>query len=401
MSDPHTRMWLTLSTLGRGGRAGSRLHPKGALPLLCLAFLFPLLSACSPLGAWDLIAAQSQATKRISVDLSRIAQAQDLTDFPMLVRLNPPTFPYDECRPDGLDLRVVAEDGTTPLAFEREAWNPSGQTNLWVKLPILAAAPASTRIWLYFGDASGLDRSQAAAVWSNGYLVVLHGRGALDASGVMQYTNSLGTNDPGSPGPYAAPTDAPGSSPPGGDDFGFGTGAVVKSGMLFPATAGLNDLPALSFEAWVRDNGTVAGGMLFYKGANLNLSIQSSETLSLAAGFSTTSLQADSPPAFLASGSWKHVALTWNASSAVAMYANGSAVSPTLTAPAGSRLSDSADQLDIGNDDKPAVGSSGITADMDEIRISDVVRSAAWIEACYLSQSADRLVYGAEEEAPR
>ncbi|HUX37219.1 MAG TPA: DUF2341 domain-containing protein [Rectinemataceae bacterium] len=360
-----------------------------------------MFHACSPLGAWDLLRAQSQATKRLSVDLSQIAQSQDLADFPILIRLNPSTFPYTECRPDGLDLRVVAEDGTTPLAFEREAWNPSGQTNLWVKLPLLAASPAITRIWLYFGDDQSRDSSNPAAVWSNGYLIVLHGRGALDASGVMRYTNSLGTNGPGSPGPYAAPTDAPGASPPGGDDFGFGAGTAFKSGMIFPVSTALNDLPHLTFEAWIRDNGTTVGGMLFFKGANLNLSIQSAEAIRFAVAFSSTALQADSPTAFLAAGSWRHLALTWDGSSAVAMYGDGQAVSPVLTASSGVRLSDSADQLEIGNDDKPAVAPGNLTADMDEIRISNVARSAAWIEASYLSQSADRLVFGSEEDLPK
>ena len=62
-----------------------------------------------------------------------------LTDFPVLVRISEAGitgFDYDDLmfKSTGDDICFVAEDGT-PLAFEIDTWNPSGESLVWVKLP--------------------------------------------------------------------------------------------------------------------------------------------------------------------------------------------------------------------------------------------------------------------------
>ena len=67
------------------------------------------------------------------------ASRSPLTNFPVLVRLSTAitnTF-YAECLlPDGEDICFKAADGT-PLAFDIDTWNPSGESLVWVTLPTM------------------------------------------------------------------------------------------------------------------------------------------------------------------------------------------------------------------------------------------------------------------------
>ena len=372
--------------------------------------------SCSRLGAWDIIAAGADKAdedsippippnppgstlKRLSVSLKPIAQGSGLIDFPVLIRLTAANFPYASARSDGMDIRFKADDGTTALDFERESWNPSGVSDYWVKIPALAASPADTTIWIYFGDDSSTDASHASGVWTNGYIAVLHG-GYTDVALERYYVNSVGSNDPNTEGPSDPPGDLVSSTIIGSYGFRF-DGSNNKDGVLFPAVTDYNDLGPLTFETWIYDRGSPPGGLLFYKGANFALSIQASEAVRFLVGYTPTALDYSSPTVFLSSTAWTNFVLTWNGlsvgSSLVSMYANGLSGALVGTGPAGIRDSDAAESLIFGNDGSPSPPYRHLVADLDEIRISNVVRSAAWIRAQYLSQLGDQVIFGSAE----
>ena len=69
------------------------------------------------------------------------ANRSTLTDFPVLVRISESGisgFDYDDLmfKATGDDICFIAEDGT-PLAFDLDTWNPSGESLFWVKLPAM------------------------------------------------------------------------------------------------------------------------------------------------------------------------------------------------------------------------------------------------------------------------
>lgn len=152
--------------------------------------------------------------------------------FPVLVRLTAANFPYDSARSDGRDIRIRAADGTTSLSFERESRNPSGVSDFWVKIPALATTPADSIIWVYFGDDSSTDASNAGNVWSNGYLAVLHG-GYEDIALERYYRDSLGLNAPNIEGPFALRGDMAGSSLFGA--YGLQFSGAKRVGIIFPS----------------------------------------------------------------------------------------------------------------------------------------------------------------------
>ncbi len=94
-----------------------------------------------------------------------------LTDFPVLIRLSTAQndFRYARC-PNGDSLRFSDANGNL-IPHEIDTWDPTGESLVWVKVPLLNA---STRIIAHYDCAypgAALDASQ---VWSNGFIGVWH-----------------------------------------------------------------------------------------------------------------------------------------------------------------------------------------------------------------------------------
>ncbi len=87
-----------------------------------------------------------------------------LKDVPVLVKVDSTNVPNRE------GMRFYLEDGTK-LPYEVENWNPTGESSVWVKVPVLKAS-ASTNIWGYYAQQAAAN--DAKQVWSSDYEVVEH-----------------------------------------------------------------------------------------------------------------------------------------------------------------------------------------------------------------------------------
>ncbi len=383
-----------------GGR--NRAGKLGNLGLVTLAAL--LLAACSNLGAWDLIARDGRSCKkRIEIDLSALARASTLTDFPVLVEVTSAWFPYSLSSSNGYDIRFTAADGSTPLSFERESWNPGGTSLLWVKVPSLAASPASTSIWIYFDVTYPEDLSDPPAVWSNGYVGVWHGN-VETVGGLPVYPDSTGKNNGSAPGPYSAAQGVAGGYVGGGWAYTGNKDAVVLA-----ASPDLANLGPLTFEAWFDDSGSATGAMLLSKGTGttgdyLGISIQATRSLRFTVPYGGSVLTVTSPTALWTASTWSNIGLSWDGSDGSAgceFYANGGAQAPgSWTLGSGARISDAGYQMVFGNTYTPPINTP-ISGVLDEIRLSNVARSADWMMAEYLAQQGSHLSFGTVQDAPQ
>ena len=116
----------------------------------------------------------TQYSHRFRVLFSGYVGNETLANFPVLVKISEsgiPGFRYADCKkPGGADLRFADASGNL-LASEVDTWNPAGVSLVWVKVPSLTAA---TKITAYYGwdFAPVVDSS---AVWTgNGYVGVWH-----------------------------------------------------------------------------------------------------------------------------------------------------------------------------------------------------------------------------------
>lgn len=89
--------------------------------------------------------------KKFSVTFPGVGSGVTLANFPVLVKLSassPSGFRYADCaKANGADLRFADENGNA-LDSEVEAWNPDGESLVWVKVPTLTS---STKIIGYYG----------------------------------------------------------------------------------------------------------------------------------------------------------------------------------------------------------------------------------------------------------
>ena len=112
--------------------------------------------------------------------------AAPLTNFPALVRLveGKGNFSYAEClAPDGRDVRFSLGNGIE-LPSECVAWNPSGTSEFWVRIPVLTSR---TRLHVHWGHADAPIRDPAATVWDATYTGVW----SLDDAGSVVKDSSL------------------------------------------------------------------------------------------------------------------------------------------------------------------------------------------------------------------
>lgn len=363
------------------------------LGLACLA----LLSACSGLGAWDLIAKGSQSGTttsgsnttpdttichmRMKVSLNNLYEGETLNDFPLLIKLSPSissgNIDYSLCSSGGADLRFK-DSSLNALSYEIESWDPSGYSYIWVKVPTISSI--NDYIWLYFDSSNPQDRSDPKSVWSNRYVGVWHGASLAESTGRL---NSSATG-------YAAPTFVAGQI-----GKGFNFDGASRQGIITPAISAIADLGPITLEAWVYNNGTANGQAILSKGP-FCLSMASSGTVAFNAAFSSTSFKATSA-SILSSGNWVDFGMTWDGASACSFYAHGTNLGSTSSGPVGTRTSDSSSPLIIGNTSSADIG---INAVLDEIRISGTIRDATWMMAQYRSQAATTITFGATEPAP-
>ena len=133
-------------------------------------------------------------TRRQQLTFDNLAQAETLTDFPVLVILNSSNIDYAQTKDDGSDLRFFAADGT-PLAYEIEQWNEGGDSSVWVRVPQITGNSNSDSIWMYYGNAAAEPAKNAAGVWDSNFVGVWHlneEQAGTGTAGVYQDSTSYG-----------------------------------------------------------------------------------------------------------------------------------------------------------------------------------------------------------------
>jgi len=101
-------------------------------------------------------------------------------DYAVLVPFVPP-FNYDNTRPNGADLRFSASPDGPDLPYFVEAWNPGGESLVWVRVPSVPAG--SSAIYTYYGNPSASARSDFAATFPRALRTKGGGSGSFAAAG--------------------------------------------------------------------------------------------------------------------------------------------------------------------------------------------------------------------------
>jgi glucose/arabinose dehydrogenase len=322
---------------------------------------------------WD-----AQWRQRTKVTLDNSQQSEALLDFPVLVRLFDPRIDYSRTMNSGQDIRFVDADGNTPLPYEIERWDEGGVSTVWVRVPRIDAGSAVDHFWMYYDNPGQSDSQNPAGVWSPSHVGVWHLDSDLaDSSGAGHHGTDFGTSP-------AIGRIAGARQFDGNDWIDVGTSALLEQtgDVTVEAWVRLDD-PTLPGEQVVLSKqsslGDSTGYGLDYDGATQVLAARSSGLdIGAAAGVGLDT-------------NWHHLAAVIGGARCE-LFVDG--VDQT-TDTSCSGLVPGGQSLAIGALGGGALGTLGA---IDEVRIADGARSAAWMRAQFLSTTDQFVTVGASED---
>jgi biopolymer transport protein ExbB len=148
---------------------------RGGLKGFVFAALLAI-AAAAPTGAsawWDKAWAY-----RSKIDIDTTAKGVAINGTvgraPLLLRLHSGNFRFEDAAENGADLRFVATDDKTPLAYHIESFDPLlGVATVWVDIPEFPVGATRT-IWMYYGAKDAAAAVDTAATFDADYAAVYH-----------------------------------------------------------------------------------------------------------------------------------------------------------------------------------------------------------------------------------
>ncbi len=139
--------------------------------------------------------------KKYEVNASQVSGSSNLTNFPVLFSvtdtdLRTTSNGGDVENPNGYDIIFTSGDGSTILAHQIESYDAaSGTLVFWVRFPTLSPT-SDTPFYLYYGNSSVSTDPSTSNVWDNNFKMVHHmSNNADDASGNGTDGVESGTTD--------------------------------------------------------------------------------------------------------------------------------------------------------------------------------------------------------------
>jgi len=333
--------------------------------------------------------------RKITIDATAtgVAIADPIGGAPVLVRLHDGNFQFAAAKPDGSDLRFVAADDQTPLAFHVEKFDALlDEAFVWVKVPDLKPG-AKTSFWLYYGNAGGsVARADDA-------------KGTYDADTVLVYHfTERGT----------APADASASglnaqnagTPAEGAMIGMGLRLDGGGPIIIPAQPSLawSEGATFTWSAWIKFGPPQDNAVIFSRAEGVNsFVIGTNKGLPFVEVTNAGGSQRSQPAQQAAAPGWRHVAVVASGAK-IALYVDGEAHStlnvgvPALSGPMLIGSGHGAGVADA------AVGGGNFSGEIDELEISKIARPEGGIRFAAIEQGgadAAKLLTVGEDEQPK
>ena len=339
----------------------------------------PLLVVFAALAAFEAYAAPYDGWKhRGSVFILTTPEGADLPadctveGFPLLVRLRGDSFPFAEAKEGGADLRFASGDGE-PLRYQIESWDGAAEeATVWVRVPRIRGADRQ-ELRLFWGRADATDESDGRGVFGedNGYVAVWHMTAPVRDEVGMRPAKDTGTE---------------------------AIDGLIGPARHFPGGAGvfcgdrLTDLPAgagpHSTEAWFRakkPNTTLVGWGNEEARGKVVMQYRSPPQIRMDCYFSRGGVGSRGR---IAPGEWTHVLHTYDDGEA-RIYVDGrleginsrDGAPMEIHSPARLWLGGWYDNYDF-------------SGDLDEVRLSRVVRSPEWARLQYENQKPLQTLVG-------
>ena len=297
--------------------------------------------------------------QKITLDSSAAEIATPTGTATVLVRLHDGNFQFDAASENASDLRFIAADGKTQLAYQIESFdNLLHEGYVWVKLSDIKPS-AKESFFLYFGNAAPAEAAPKSA-------------DAYDAETMLAYHFA---------GRGTAPTDSTANGNNAEAAATTAEGSLIGSGLRLLGNVPVTIKPSTSLEwkaaqsltlsTWIKPGALQSNAIVFSRGEGSNvfqiLLDQGIPVIKLGSKTST-------PAAPVATGTWSHLAFVADGKTLQlflngALYASIDGALPALNTP-----------LTLGSTE------TGYAGEIDELTISNTARPLGWIKLSAVNQ---------------
>jgi RHS repeat-associated protein len=274
----------------------------------------------------------------------------------------------------GYDIVFTADiAGTNRLDHEIESYDPvTGTINFWVRIPLLSHS-TDTVIFLQYGSNVVItSQENRAGVWDSNYQMVLH----LDEA-AAPYRDSTSNAYASTGGGASYPAQGQGKIGKG-QAYNGNVGQYIA----YSQSQSPNPNGAITMEAWVK-TGSAQGG-IFQKGQTTNsYGMLISNTAQGTLGSTNGSSVGITGTSVINDNVWHHVVVAAPPTGNIVLYTDG--VQNTVVNNSSPLLATVTDPLLVGIS---CANCTALAGTLDEVRISNSVRSADWVAAEYSNQNA-------------
>ena len=354
--------------------------------------------------------------KRIKITADKDVVDSDLSHFPLTVRLGTAvgigdvdtSCVFDELTSDAnrKKIAVTKSDGETQLKVEIEKWDDANEKavlHCGITGDTLSSS-ADTDYYLYYDsshaantDYVGDTNSEVAeSVWDSNFKMVQH---MADATTSTTYDSTSNDND-GTKLSANNPLEATGKIGEGQDfssDYINSNSSAISSSLDITAE--------VTLEAWVYSDADGAWQTIVSRrggiaAAQYGMSKEAGNKIGFAGGATGGCWWwPGASNTTIPTNGWTYVTVTWkNSDTSYAYYFNGEGDGNGTYANHG--ITSQGHNVGIGKNVDDSYYPETFNGDIDEVRISNIVRTADWIKASYNSGNDSLLTYGSEEAAP-
>ncbi len=327
--------------------------------------------------------------KAITIAHGQVSGSSALSNFPVLISLTDSNL-ASAAQASGNDILFTDSSGLTKVPHEIEQYtSSSGQVLAWVQVPSLSPT-ADTVIYLYYGNSTAPDQSNRTGVWDSNYKGVYHLANGTTLSGgdSTGYANSGSLQ--GGPTALAGEIDGAGSFSGSSQNLSLGNASSLQI------------IGQISLEAWVNVTAFPSSGWGYligkgYDGINEGYFLRLSNSGSIvteAGSYNGSNHSTSWAVSGWNTGTWHHVVGVFDGANWI-LYFDGSSKA---------QASDSTGALSttkgvyFGATDIAGSVSRYFNGKLDEVRISNMARSASWIQTEYNNQSYPTTFYSVGPE---
>ncbi len=319
--------------------------------------------------------------KKLTIDHNRVVGS--LSNFPVLIDISDSNL-ASNAQGNGYDI-VFTDASNVKLNHEIEFFNSAtGRLIAWVNVPTLSSV-SDTVLYMYYGNPSASNQQNVAGTWDSNYVMVQHLEQAtgtfIDSTGYHNNCTPYGGVSQNASGKIDGAAGFDGSSSYATIPFGLSPPYTIEC-WANPTTLSQNNA-IISFQQ--TDTGGSGVSMGIYTDKNQIVVGNYAYQYALS-GVST----------YLTAGTWSYWCDAVTAANNIAFYLNGAV--RTLSYSLNSYYSNDANYRVIGARHSSSSYSRFWNGTVDEVRISNIVRSASWLSTEYNNQQSPSSFYSVGPE---